>query len=86
MLRSRFSLLDEARGLVVLSVDSTSDAGAKLQAGDVIVQMHFAPVTTVAQAQRVAEQVNQAGGNRPVLINLMRRGEYTFRAVHGRSS
>jgi serine protease Do len=86
MLRSRFSLLDEARGLVVLSVDSTSDAGAKLQAGDVIVQMQFAPVTTVAQAQRVAEQVNQAGGNRPVLINLMRRGEYTFRAVHGRSS
>jgi serine protease Do len=82
-LRSRFNLSDDARGLVVLSVDSSADAARKLQPGDVIVQMQFTHVATLAQAQRVAEQVGQ-NGDRPVLINLMRRGAMTFRAVRGR--
>jgi serine protease Do len=78
-LRSRFSLPAESRGLVVLSVDSASDAARKMQPGDVIVNMQFTAVTTVAQAQRVAEQVAQA--DRPVLINLMRGRDLTFRSV-----
>lgn len=81
-LRARYNLADEARGLVVLSVDGASDAARKLQPGDVIVQMQFSPVVTVAQAQRVVEQI---GDTRPVLINLMRRGDYTYRSVRARS-
>jgi serine protease Do len=83
-LRGRFSLAPDARGLVVLSVDASSDAARKVQQGDVILNMQFTAVTTVAQAQRVAEQISQA--DRPVLINLMRGRDLTFRSVRaGRS-
>lgn len=80
-LRQRFGITPEARGLVVVAVDAGSDSAGKLQAGDVIVEMQFTEVETVAEAQRV---VQQAPPSRPVLVYVNRGGDLTFRSVKQR--
>jgi serine protease Do len=80
--RAKFSLPAGVKGLVVTAVDPGSDAHGKVQSGDVIVEMQFEEVHTIAQAQRVAERFGQ--NNRPVLVYLQRNGEKTFRSIRAR--
>ncbi len=80
-LRQRFGVGLDAQGLVVIAVDPGSDAATKLQPGDVIVEMQFEEVETIAEAQRV---VQRAPPTRPVLIYVNRGGDMTFRSVKQR--
>ncbi|MDX2235023.1 MAG: Do family serine endopeptidase [Hyphomonadaceae bacterium] len=80
-LRQRFGIGLDARGLVVVAVDPASDAASKLQPGDVVVEMQFEEVETIAEAQRV---VQRAPAARPVLVYVNRGGDMTFRSVKRR--
>ncbi len=80
-LRQRFGVGLDARGLVVVAVDPGTDAAGKLQPGDVIVEMQFEEVETIAEAQRV---VQRAPPSRPVLVYVNRGGDMTFRSVKRR--
>ena len=80
-LRQRFGVGLDAQGLVVLAVDPGSDAAGKLQPGDVIVEMQFEDVETIAEAQRI---VQRAPPTRPVLVYVNRGGDMTFRSVKQR--
>jgi serine protease Do len=64
----------ETRGLVIGSVDQSTDAGAKgLQRGDVILSANNRPVTTEADLNAAIAQVKSAGRN-AVLLQVQRRG------------
>jgi serine protease Do len=80
-LRQRYGIGLDAQGLVVTAVDPAADAATKLQPGDVIVEIQFEEVDTVAEAQRV---VQRAPASRPVLIYVNRGGDMTFRSVKRR--
>jgi serine protease Do len=79
--RRRFDIGEDARGLVVASVEPGSDARNKLRPGDVIVEMSLDPVETIGQARAAAERARSAG--RPVLLHVSRGGAMTFRSVRG---
>ncbi|MET0181580.1 MAG: Do family serine endopeptidase [Caulobacterales bacterium] len=80
--RRRYGIANTVRGLVVASIDVGSDARNKLLPGDVIVEMSFDPVLSIAQARAAAERAERAG--RPVLLHVNRDGAMTFRSVRGR--
>jgi len=64
----------DTRGLVVSSVDASTDAGAKgLQRGDVILSANNRPVTTEAEFNAAIAQVKASGRN-AVLLQVQRRG------------
>jgi len=68
----------EIKGVVVESVDSTSDAGQKgLHRGDVIVQAGGHPVTTAAEVASVVDTAKKAGRT-GVLLGVFRQGRTTF--------
>jgi serine protease Do len=64
----------DTRGLVISSVDGSTDAGAKgLQRGDVILSANNRPVTTEAEFNAAIAQVKSSGRN-AVLLQVQRRG------------
>jgi serine protease Do len=64
----------DTRGLVVSSVDASTDAGAKgLQRGDVILSANNRPVTSEAEFNAAIAQVKASGRN-AVLLQVQRRG------------
>ncbi|QUT05990.1 Do family serine endopeptidase [Sphingobium phenoxybenzoativorans] len=64
----------DTRGLVISSVDQSTDAGAKgLQRGDVILSANNRPVTTEAEFNAAIAQVKSSGRN-AVLLQVQRRG------------
>jgi serine protease Do len=82
-LRSRFSIDEDVRGLVVTAVAETSRAGrAQVPAGAVILQANGRPVSTVADLRAVIASARQANresvlllfripqGNRPFVLEL----------------
>ncbi|WP_425988795.1 Do family serine endopeptidase [Brevundimonas sp. TWP2-3-2] len=82
-LRSRFSIDENVRGLVVTSVAESSRAGrAQVPAGAVILQANGRPVATVAELRAVVTSAREAGresvlllfripaGNRPFVLEL----------------
>lgn len=82
-LRSRFSIDESVRGLVVTSVAESSRAGrAQVPAGAVILQANGRPVATVAELRAVIASAREAGresvlllfripqGNRPFVLEL----------------
>ncbi len=81
--RRRFQIAPDVRGLVVVGVDSASDAAGKVQPGDVVVEMAFEPIETVGEAQALAVKAGRAQG-RAVLLYINRRGDMTFRSVKPR--
>ncbi|HEX2816370.1 MAG TPA: Do family serine endopeptidase [Phenylobacterium sp.] len=80
-MRRRLNAPPEVHGVVVESVDQTSDAGQKgLHRGDVIVQAGGRPVATaadVAAAVDSAKKANRAG----VALGIFRQGRTTFLAL-----
>jgi len=82
-LRSRFSIPETVRGLVITAAVPTSRAGrAGVEPGFVIVQANGRPVSTVAELRAVVEQAKAANrdgvllllripqGNRPFVLEL----------------
>jgi serine protease Do len=80
-LRRRFRLDPEVNGLVVLSVEAGSPAAGSVQEGDVILEMAFQPVETIAEARAQAARVDKRA---PILLYLDRGGDKTFRQIEAR--
>jgi serine protease Do len=81
-IRRRYDIPASVRGLVVTAIDPLSDAHAKLEIGDVIVEMAFEEVRTVGQARALADRAEQAG--QPLLVHVNRGGGMTFRSLRTR--
>lgn len=77
----RFRLDPDVRGLVVMAVEPGSPAAGSVQPGDVILEMGFQPVETIAEART---QVSRLDLKRPVLLYIDRGGDKTFRQVRAR--
>jgi serine protease Do len=80
--RRRFGLRADVRGLVVTAIDPLSDARDKLRVRDVIVEMAFEEVDTIAQARALADRAQFAG--RPLIVHVDRGGSTTYRALRTR--
>ena len=80
-LRQRHAVGLDVEGLIVTSVDPAGVSAGKIQPGDVVVEIQFEPVETVAEAQRL---VQQAPASRPVLVYINRGGDMTFRSLKRR--
>jgi serine protease Do len=80
-LRQRYNIADEASGVVVLNVDSKSNAAGKgLKAGDVIVEVDQNAVSTPADVEkRVA--MAKASGYKVVTFLIYRQGDFQWVAV-----
>jgi serine protease Do len=80
-LRQRYNIADEAAGVVVLNVDSKSNAAGKgLKAGDVIVEVDQNSVATPADVEkRVA--VAKSNGYKVVTFLIYRQGDFQWVAV-----
>jgi Do/DeqQ family serine protease len=75
-LASRAGLPGDVRGLLVQSVDPDGRAAAAgIQAGDVIVEVNRAPVTTVEELRAA---ITSAAANRPILLLVSRDGQHSY--------
>jgi serine protease Do len=77
-IRRRFRVDRDTRGLLVMSLEPGSPAAQTLKAGDVILELQFEPVETVAEARA---QVSRQEGKGPVLLYIDRSGDKTFRRL-----
>jgi serine protease Do len=80
-LRQKYSIADEATGVVVLEVDPKSNAAAKgLKSGDVIVEVDQGSVATPADVEkRIATA--KANGFKVVTLLVYRQGDFQWVAV-----
>jgi serine protease Do len=73
-LRTRFGLAEDARGLVVVAVDESSDAYSKgMRDGDLITEVGREAIATPREMERRIEAAESAG--RKSLLLLVRRGD-----------
>jgi serine protease Do len=80
-LRQKYSIADEASGVVVLDVDSKSNAASKgLKAGDVIVEVDQGSVTTPSDVQKRIDTA-KANGFKVVTLLVYRQGDFQWVAV-----
>ena len=79
--RRRLNAPAELHGVVVESVDASSDAGQKgLRRGDIIVQASGRPVTSAADVAAAVDGAKKAG-HTGVLLGVFRQGRTTFLAL-----
>src|SRR5262249_42740233 len=81
-LREEYQIEPHVHGLVVMAVDAT--AGPMLQPGDVIEEMAFQPVDSMATARAIAERA--AISQHAIVAKVNRDGHVTYRRLVGRSS
>jgi serine protease Do len=82
VVRRRFSLKDNARGVVVTKVDANSNAADKrLVAGDTILEVGQEPVSTPADVSRRVEQLKKDGRRAALLQVQNAAGDVRFVAV-----
>jgi len=80
-LRQKYSIADEASGVVVLDVDAKSNAASKgLKAGDVIVEVDQGSVSTPADVQKRIDAA-KANGFKVVTLLVYRQGDFQWVAV-----
>ena len=80
-LRTKFSLADDAAGVVVVEVQTNSPAAEKaLKAGDVIVEVAQEEVKNPAQVVDKVEEAKKAG-RKSVLMLIDRQGELGWKAI-----
>ncbi|MEE2566964.1 Do family serine endopeptidase [Hyphobacterium marinum] len=75
--RRRWRVHADAAGVLVTAVDPTSDAAGKVRAGDVIEEVAFTRVETIADVRRL---VGEANGE-PVLFTLNRGGQFVLQTL-----
>ncbi|HMK66901.1 MAG TPA: DegQ family serine endoprotease [Stellaceae bacterium] len=80
-LRTKFSLADDAAGVVVVDVQNNSPAAEKaVKAGDVIVEVAQEEVKSPAQVADKVEEAKKAG-RKSVLMLIDRQGELGWKAL-----
>jgi serine protease Do len=80
-LRQKYSIADEASGVVVLDVEAKSNAASKgLKAGDVIVEVDQGSVSTPADVQKRIDAA-KANGFKVVTLLVYRQGDFQWVAV-----
>ena len=78
--RRQLKLPDTAKGVVIASLNPSSDAAANaLQRGDLIVQINQRPVNTPAEAAAAVEDARKAG--RDTVLLLVQRGPNPARYI-----
>src|SRR4030081_2403215 len=81
-LRSRYKIKDSVKGVVIISVDSSSDAAEKrLSAGDVIVEVAQEAVTNAADVKKRVDQLKKDGKKSVLLLVSNAEGELRFVAL-----
>ena len=75
--RRRFRVHPDAEGVLVTEVDATSDAAGKVRPGDVIEEVEFTRVDSVAAIREIVEA--QGGG--PVRFQINRGGQYVLQSI-----
>jgi serine protease Do len=80
-LRQKFSIADEASGVVVVNVDPKSNAASKgLKSGDVIVEVDQSSVATPADVEKRFAAA-KANGLKVVTLLIYRQGDFQWVAV-----
>jgi serine protease Do len=81
-LRSRYKIKDSVKGVVITSVDSSSDAAEKrLSAGEVIVEVAQEAVTNAADVKKRVDQLKKDGKKSILLLVSNADGELRFVAL-----
>ena len=76
--RRRFRVHPDAEGVLIVAVDPLSDAAAKARPGDVITEIAYTPVETLAEAVSV---LNGYEAGEVVLFQLNRGGQFVFQSI-----
>jgi serine protease Do len=81
-LRTRYKIKDSVKGVVITSVDSSSDAAEKrLSAGEVIVEVAQEAVTNAADVKKRVDQLKKDGKKSILLLVSNAEGELRFVAL-----
>src|SRR3954453_1494344 len=81
-LRSRYKIKDSVKGVVITSVDASSDAAEKrLSAGDVVVEGAQEAVSNAADIKKRVEQLKKDGKKSVLLLVSNAEGELRFVAL-----
>src|SRR4051794_2575053 len=81
-LRSRYKVKDSVKGVIITSVDGSSDAAEKrLSAGDVIVEVAQEAVSNAADVKKRVEQLKKDGKKSVLLLVANAEGELRFVAL-----
>jgi serine protease Do len=81
-LRTRYKIKDSVKGVIITSVDGTSDAAEKrLSAGEVIVEVAQEAVTNAADVKKRVEQLKKDGKKSILLLVSNADGELRFVAL-----
>lgn len=75
--RRRWRVHPDAAGILVTAVDPMSDAAGKVRAGDVIEEVAFTRVETIADVRRLVGEAN----GQPVLFTLNRGGQFVLQTL-----
>jgi len=76
--RRRFRVHPDAEGVLIVAVDPLSDAAAKARPGDVITEIAYTPVETLAEAVSV---LNGYEAGEVALFQLNRGGQFVFQSI-----
>ncbi|MHA6287116.1 Do family serine endopeptidase [Maricaulis sp. CAU 1757] len=75
--RRRYRVHPDAQGVLVTDVDERSDAAGKVRAGDVIEEVEFTRVSSIADIREIVEA--HEGG--PLRIQINRGGQYVLQSI-----
>ncbi|MCR9268130.1 MAG: PDZ domain-containing protein, partial [Alphaproteobacteria bacterium] len=75
--RRRYRVDPDAEGVLVTDVDANSDAAGKVRPGDVIEEVEFTRVETIADIREII--ANHGGG--PVRFQINRGGQYVLQSI-----
>ena len=75
--RRRYRVDPDAEGVLVTDVDATSDAAGKVRPGDVIEEVEFTRVETIADIRAII--ANHGGG--PIRFQINRGGQYVLQSI-----
>lgn len=74
--RRRYRVHPDAEGVLVTEVDPTSDAAGKVRPGDVIEQVEFVTVETIADIRAITDEADG-----PLRFQLNRSGQYVMQSI-----
>lgn len=74
--RRRYRVHPDAEGVLVTEVDATSDAAGKVRPGDVIEEVEFTRVESIAQIRAITDAADG-----PVRFQLNRGGQYVLQSI-----